>query len=254
MPANPASALGEAAGKLFESAVFGVLERVVGKYGHTVQPQRLVNGTGNSYQIDAVISDSEGRPVVIVDPKYIRYTKHNRDKASWLCTAHYNLRKSHPTLRKSVAVLGGRWSAPSISLMQSFGVETLTVPFDHLCTAFDKASIQFDWHESDREVPADSFARFQKLSAQQLSEIAQSMIRPVKGQLAESVESVLRLDTALAPHLVSGVELLVKTELNEMVLFQEPTINAAIARLLQLMPDDVDVATLTQNRPSARDS
>ena len=43
MPANPASALGEAAGKLFESAVFGVLERVVGEYGHTVQPQRLVN-------------------------------------------------------------------------------------------------------------------------------------------------------------------------------------------------------------------
>ena len=107
MPANPASALGEAAGKLFENAVIATLERVVGAYGYTVQPQRLVNGTGNSYQIDAVISDDEGRPVIIVDPKYIRYTKHNRDKASWLCTAHYNLRKTHPTLRKSIAVLGG---------------------------------------------------------------------------------------------------------------------------------------------------
>ena len=254
MPANPASALGEAAGKLFESAVNGVLSSVVGTHGCTVQPQRLINGTGNSYQIDAVISDSEGRPVVIVDPKYIRYTKHNRDKAGWLCTAHYNLRKSHPTLRKSVAVLGGRWSAPSIALMQSFGIETITVPFDHFCAAFDQVSIQFDWHESDREVPADSFARFQKLSEQQLSEIAQFLIRPVEEQLAESVESVLRLDTGLAPHMVSGVELLIKTELNEMLLFQEPTINAAITRLLRLIPDDIDVASLTQNRRSAQDS
>lgn len=254
MPANPASALGEAAGKLFENAVIGVLERVIGAYGYTVQPQRLVNGTGNTYQIDAVISDSEGRPVIIVDPKYIRYTKHNRDKASWLCTAHYNLRKSHPTLRKSIAVLGGRWSAPSIALMQSFGVETISVTFEHFCEVFDKASIQFDWHESDREVPAESLKAFLDLSTQQQSEIAQSLIRPVEEQLSESVESVLRLDATVAPHLVSGVEILIKTELNEMVMFQEQSISAAIARLLRLMPDDVDVASLTRNRGSTRDS
>lgn len=129
MPANPAAALGEAAGKLFEAAVLNVLQPVAQRRGFTVDPERLVNGTGNTYQIDAVVSDAEQSPVIIVDPKYIRYTKHNRDKASWLCTAHYNLRKSYPTLRKSVAVLGGRWSNPSIALMQSFGVDILTVPF-----------------------------------------------------------------------------------------------------------------------------
>ena len=254
MPANPASALGEAAGKLFENAVIATLERVVGAYGYTVQPQRLVNGTGNSYQIDAVISDDEGRPVIIVDPKSIRYTKHNRDKASWLCTAHYNLRKTHPTLRKSIAVLGGRWSAPSIALMQSFGVETLSVTFEHFCKAFDQASIQFDWHESDRSTPAKSLKAFQKLSARQQSEISETLIQPVEEQLAASVENVLRLDATVAPHLVSGVEILIKTELNEMVLFQEQSINAAITRLLALIPDDVDVASLTRNSRSAQDS
>lgn len=245
MPANPAAALGEAAGKLFEAAVLKVLQPVAQRRGFSVGPGRLINGTGNTYQIDAVVSDPEQRPVIIVDPKYIRYTKHNRDKASWLCTAHYNLRKSYPTLRKSVAVLGGRWSAPSIALMQSFGVDTLTVPFEHFVAVFDEASIQFDWHESDRSVAPISFERFQQLSEDERSHIADSLIAPVSQQLAESVDQVLELDLTAAPHLVSGVEILIKTELNEMLLLQEPNIQSAIAKMLEMMPERVDISDLT---------
>lgn len=245
MPTNPAAALGEAAGKLFETGILKLLEPVAESRGYSVSPKRLVNGTGNTYQIDAVIFDAEQRPVIIVDPKYIRYTKHNRDKASWLCTAHYNLRKSYPTLRKSVAVLGGRWSAPSIALLQSFGVETLTVPFEHFCDVFDQASIQFDWHESDRSVAPISFERFQTLSERERSDIADALIAPVSQQLSESIEQVLGLDLSSAPHLISGVELLIKTELNEMLLFQEENVHAAIARLLEMMPERVDVSDLT---------
>lgn len=126
--ANPASALGEAVGKLFEAAVLQGLAEVVAARGHTIRPARLRNGTGNVYQIDAVVFDVDDNPVIIIDPKYIRYTKHNRDKGSWLCVAHYNLRKTFPTIRKSIAVLAGRWSAPSRALIRSFGVETLEVP------------------------------------------------------------------------------------------------------------------------------
>ena len=138
--------------------------------------------------------------------------------------------------------------------MQSFGVETLSVPFEHFCKAFDQASIQFDWQESDRSMPARSLEAFQTLSARQQSEISKTLIQPVEDQLAASVESVLRLDATVAPHLVSGVEILIKTELNEMVLFQEQSINAAITRLLALIPDDVDVASLTRNSRSDQDS
>ena len=245
MPANPAAALGEAAGKLFEAAVLNVLQPVAQRRGFTVAPERLVNGTGNTYQIDAVVSDAEQRPVIIVDPKYIRYTKHNRDKARWLCTAHYNLRKSYPTLRKSVAVLGGRWSNPSIALMQSFGVDILTVPFEHYCDVFDQASIQFDWHESDRSVAPVSLERFRMLTEDEQSHIADSLIAPVSQQLTDSVDQVLELDLSAAPHLISGVEILIKTELNEMLLFQEPNIQSAVAKMMELMPERVDVSDLT---------
>ena len=144
---NPSSALGEAVGKVFETAVIECLRDVVETRGYDIRPARLTNGTGNTYQIDAVIFDNDENPIIIIEPKYIRYTKHNRDKGSWLCTAHYNLRKTFPTIRKSIAVLGGRWSNPSQALMRSFGVQLFEVPFAKFTEILQQKGVEFDWPE-----------------------------------------------------------------------------------------------------------
>ena len=59
---NPGSALGEAVGKLFEMGVIECLTTEVERRGYTIQPDRLVNGTGNTYQIDAVVFDQDKKP------------------------------------------------------------------------------------------------------------------------------------------------------------------------------------------------
>ena len=120
MVARATSALGQEVGKLFESAVIESVRDEVESRDFSIRPARLRNGTGNTYQIDAIVFDADEQPVIIIDPKYIRYTKHNRDKGSWLCVAHYNLRKTHRSIRKSIAALAGRWSAPSKAMIQSF--------------------------------------------------------------------------------------------------------------------------------------
>ena len=112
MPTNAAAAFGEEIGKLFEDAIVKGLSDDVKARGCTIKPRKMKNGTGNVYQIDAVIFDKDSNPLIIIDPKYIRYAKHNRDKGSWLCVAHYNLRKTFPTIRKSISSLAGRWSKP----------------------------------------------------------------------------------------------------------------------------------------------
>ncbi len=239
---NPASALGEAAGKLFEKGVIRALRPVVEDLGHTITPSRLKNGTGNTYQIDAVVFDANNRPIVIVDPKYIRYTKHNRDKASWLCTAHYNLRKTYPTLRKSVAVLGGRWSDPSIALLKSFGVEIVKVPFPHFCEVFCRYGVEFEWGERDRATPERALMSFENLIERDLDEVADLLVASVSPELTRSVETVLKTDMDAVPHHISSIEILVKTEHNEMLLYQDPTIADAINRLTGLMPGQTDVA------------
>ena len=82
MVVRAASALGQEVGKAFEAGVLEAIRNEVETRGCSVRPARLRNGTDNVYQIDAVVFDSNRRPVIIIDPKYIRYTKHNRDKGS----------------------------------------------------------------------------------------------------------------------------------------------------------------------------
>jgi hypothetical protein len=65
----------------------------------------LTDSNGNEYNVDSVIINNRFQPLVLVESKYIRYKKHNRDKASWICTAHTKLRQRYATVRKSIAVL-----------------------------------------------------------------------------------------------------------------------------------------------------
>jgi hypothetical protein len=104
--ANPGSALGEAIGKSIEDEITKAVRCLAEeKYGLHARSGKLANGDGNTYQIDRIIEDKNGNPLITVEIKYLRYKKHNRDKASWTCTAHYNLRKTYPSVRKSMAVL-----------------------------------------------------------------------------------------------------------------------------------------------------
>jgi len=127
---NPASALGEAIGKSVEREVQTIIQESVEPFGLYVdtggkrkgrkgQKLLLVNETGNAYQIDTVVENKDGKPLVLVETKYLRYKKHNRDKASWTCVAHFKLRTTYPSVKKSIAILLGNWSKPSQELMRS---------------------------------------------------------------------------------------------------------------------------------------
>ncbi len=242
MPRNAASALGEAVGKLFEEAVRETLRPIVEARGYSIRPERLRNGTGNDYQIDAVVFDSDDRPVIMIDPKYIRYTKHNRDKGSWLCVAHYNLRKSHPTIRKSIAVLAGRWSAPSQALMRSFGVELFHVPFEHMASVLRGHGVEFDWPENAAEPTASSsLVIFESLGDDALSEIRQECVVEIAEQLQQEVAQVLDTDVNTIGSRVNEVEVLLKTNQGEMILSSYAQVTDALAAMTRLVSDRPDI-------------
>jgi hypothetical protein len=150
---NWASALGETIGKLIEDEIERTLKPVCTAKGYyydrggprpgirSGKKLQMVNHSGNTYQLDAVIENPERWPVVLLESKYLRYKKHNRDKASWTCASHYSLRKTHPTVRKSIAVLSGNWSKPSKAFMESFGIELYEVPFESMCQVLGEYGI-----------------------------------------------------------------------------------------------------------------
>ena len=242
MVVRAASALGQEVGKLFENAVLESVRAEVESRNHLIRPARLRNGTGNSYQIDAVVFDANEQPVIIIDPKYIRYTKHNRDKGSWLCVAHYNLRKTHTSIRKSIAVLAGRWSAPSKALIQSFGVETLEVPFDHLADTLQSYDIEFNWPESSGEsVARQSLEAFNNLSDDDKESIGKDMVSGISNRLSNEVVQVLDTDADSMATRVAQVEILVKTNQGEMILSSFQSVPDAMKALTDLISDKPDI-------------
>lgn len=76
---NPASALGEAVGKLIESSLIEIVKQEVIARNFGIESARLKNGSENTYQIDAIVFDQNKQPVMLIESKYIRYKKHNRD-------------------------------------------------------------------------------------------------------------------------------------------------------------------------------
>ncbi len=249
---NPASALGEAIGKCVEVEIQTIIQQVVEPFGLFVdiggarigkrrgQKLLLVNDTGTQYQIDTVVEDENGNPLILVESKYIRYKKHNRDKASWTCVAHYKLRTTYPTIKKSIAVLLGNWSKPSKLLMESFGIDLIEIPFAAMVGALLKHQIIFDWPEKDSEIPAGSWLRYQQLSEQNKKEIARECLARGREELENAILSAIKLDPHSSKN-VDQIELLIKTTHKEYFVKKFYRVTDAAQYLLSLTEDVADL-------------
>ncbi len=243
---NPAAALGQEVGKLFEVAILERLRPVVESMGYEIGPKRMVDGTGNRYQIDVVISSAAGQPVLLIDPKYIRYKKHNRDKGSWLCVAHYNLRKTYPTIRKTIAVLAGNWSKTSLDLIESFGIEVIVQEFSAMVDILGAFAVEFDWAEKDRTTPTESLAAFTSLSGEGKADLAGALVDSIIPKLTKSVVEVLTEPVESVESRVSKVEVLLKTDRQEMLLLQFGSVAETVSGLVAFMDERSDVSALLE--------
>jgi hypothetical protein len=246
---NSASAIGEAVGKLIEEEIENTLKPICKNLNYRfdrggLRPERrkgvklsMVNKSGNIYQLDGVIETSDGKPVVILESKYLRYKKHNRDKASWTCSAHYSLRKSHPSIRKSIAVISGNWSVPSKKFMESFGIELYEIPFNYICNVLNEYNIDFNWPEKDRSIPDISWKIFSKLTETQINNIKAKLLNPIRKDLKDSIELTLKSGEDWIKR-VTETELLLKTDRNEYHTYSFSSTKETIRFLVDLQIDD----------------
>ena len=95
---NPGSAIGELIGSLLEKEIHRIIKPIAEARGFiyidkgSLNPKTgkhkkliLTDKEGNDYNVDSIIINYRLQPLVLLESKYIRYTKHNRDKASWIC-------------------------------------------------------------------------------------------------------------------------------------------------------------------------
>lgn len=238
---NPGSALGEAIGAEMEKALNDYLKTLADKHScHFVSQGPKNSQTGKhkkllmydnfatSYNIDGVITNESLQPLILVECKYIRYKKHNRDKGSWVCTAHQALRKRYTSIRSSIAVLAGSWSSTSRAMLQTHGVNVFLIPFQVICDLLSQHGIIFNWAEKDRARAKQSWRTYCKLSSRQKSNIGKQMIRLIEDPLKNMVENVL---DESSPRQLEKILLEVHTSLGEVRIFECDSIESAIKLL-----------------------
>ncbi len=201
---NPGSALGEAIGAEMEKSLNVFLAALVEEHGcHFLSKSPLSNKDGSAkklllydkfgtaYNLDAVIANESMQPLILIESKYIRYKKHNRDKGSWICTAHPALRRRYESIRSSIAVLAGNWSLSSLAMMKSHDINIFLIPFALICELLAHYSINFAWGEKDRVTAVESWGIHSALSVEQRSNIGAQMVNFIKDDLAQLVLNIL---------------------------------------------------------------
>ncbi len=251
---NPGSAIGEAIGAMLEREIHRVLRPLAEEYNCTYIKTGLVNKkgrdtklilkdqSGNGYNIDSVIINNRFQSIVLLESKYIRYKKHNRDKASWICTAHPKLRETYPTLRKSIAVLMGNWSQPSKKLLDSFDVEVFEVSFADICQVLSRHDITFNWGEKERDVAMDSWNKFSHLSSEERSRLAEELIGTIRDELEISIAQALNDSEDNTPQTITGVKVVIKTDNGETHVFVFEALEEAI-QLMENFDEQRDLDT-----------
>ncbi len=202
---NSGSALGEAIGASMEKALEEKLREVADSYGcHylTSGVRKTKSGTkvkkllmsdnyGNEYDIDGVIANDHMQPLIIFESKYIRYKKHNRDKGSWICTAHSAVRRRYHSIRSSIAVLAGSWSLSSQTMMTSNDINLFLIPFNLICELLAEFEIDFNWGEKEKEKSKTAWHKYNDLSDDEKLSIGKKMIEPIEENLISLIEKIL---------------------------------------------------------------
>lgn len=243
---NPGAKLGQAIGEKMEQALDNKLRTLTDALGYhylcsgsTIGGERkksinLYDKHGIMYQVDSVIVNHDMQPLMVFESKYIRYKKHNRDKGSWICATHNAVRSRYHSIRKFVAILAGRWSAPSLAMMRSQNIVVYEVGFEAICRLLKNYNINFDWEERDRNSATHAYMSYEELSEEEKNEIGKQMIKDVIGPLSKIIENTLSPEFSEE---IKKVALELHSNLGTIVEKEFDTVEDAIDFL-----DDVDVS------------
>jgi hypothetical protein len=254
---DAASALGEAVGALIENALNKAIKPIaesndclyidagpVNRRTGKVTKLLLKDENGVEYNIDAVISNKSFQPLILIESKYIRYEKHNRDKGSWVCTAHGSLRRRFSSIRSSIAVLAGNWSKTSKAMMKGSDTTLFEIPFDHICSVLEEYGVIFNWGEKDRKSAENAWEQFCKISPNEVSLIGDKMIAPISQELKLIIDQILD-DSIL--RVIVEVEIEVTTNIGEIKIFKFNDVQKAVEFLQNI---DNEELLSTANSPT----
>ena len=237
--ATPGSAIGEAIGAAMENALRNKLIEIADEHGchyltsgvrktkagNKVKKLLMADNYGNEYDIDGVLANEAMQPIIIFESKYIRYKKHNRDKGSWICTAHSAVRRRYHSIRSSIAILAGSWSQSSQAMMTSNDINLFLIPFEYICEILLEYDVVFQWGEKEKDKATLAWHTYSKLDQDQKEKIGELMASYVEEPLTKLITKILddTIDRTVEKVLVELV-----SNLGEVKIYEFPDVGEAI--------------------------
>ncbi len=257
---NYGSAIGEAIGAEMQTALNNALTKLADLKSYHFLSTSPIKGKkkllmfdnfGNDYNIDAVLANEEMQPLILFEWKYIRYKKHNRDKASWVCSAHPAIRRRYASIRSSIAVLAGSWSKSSRAMMTSNHINVFLISFERICEILKRYGIDFTWEEKDRQKSKVAWNKFSHLTQKQKAKIGIEMVDYIKDDLQNLILSILDVTKNRE---IENVRLEFQSNMGEVKEYQFSSIDDAIDFLNNNELNDIfitsDSLTLFDPRPA----
>lgn len=210
-------------------------------HGDKVKKLLIQDRNGKKYNIGGVFTNETIQPLILIESKYIRYTKHNRDKASWICTAHSAVRRRYQSIRSSIAVLAGSWSQSSLAMMKSNDINLFLIPFPLICEILARQGVNFTWEEKDKDRATAAWEKYSALSEAQKNAVGEQMVASIAEKLAELIGNIL--DDS-APREVEKITVEIISNFGEIKAFEFESVQDAMNFLEQ---DGLAQSFLTAN-------
>ena len=202
-------AFGQRLGKLLEDEIHRIVQECL--YGTDfdfIPKGQLADLHGKLCTHDGLVVDREAQPFVVIESKVIQKAKHATEKAAKVVREHPDLKRAHPTLRSSIAVLAGAFTTAPLRMVEASGANVLFIPQDHLVLVCRDYGIEILW--ADREAITHSVLalhRYNTLSQEELRVLGERLLQPVAGQLRETIRAAIA-DVATNPVVGVWVDIL----------------------------------------------
>jgi hypothetical protein len=198
--ANPGSLLARAVNVLIKQETNRLLRPIVENYGCVyatvgkLDPRTgyaakllLQDNIGNSFQVDAVIATHRLQPLILIQSSYAHHKKRERGKNLGICTAHFSLRRTYPTLRQSLAILAGSWDEHSKAIMRSFDHTVFEIGSPKILSTLAEYGIAFDWGKKAQDCATEEWMKWEHLSNEDYDAIAHVLLKDVAPRLRETL-------------------------------------------------------------------
>lgn len=148
---------------------YRALKRILAEFDPMIDV-KLKNKSGVEHEIDFVIGTKE-RPLILIDSKYIKYTKHAREKANEILMKLTSVSETHPSVNMLIAVLAGSFTPDAIKTLRGRGIYVFHIPFGRVAMNLRRFGIVVDWPEWDKETPKRTWERLVSMTEAEKDEV-----------------------------------------------------------------------------------